>query len=67
MDIEVYLSSDFAESIGTKNFLLVTYATSIKIVHNPVIVQIPFEKRRKPFYDFVKSLLGDSAEVFEVD
>ena len=67
MEIELYLSSDFTESMGIANSLLVRYGTSIKIVHNPVIVHIPFERRRKPFYDFVKGLLGDSAKVFEVD
>lgn len=66
-DIELYLSSNFTESIENKSYLLIRHATSIKIVHNPVIVHIPFEKRRKPFYDFIKSLLGDTAEVFEID
>jgi|GEM_PF-5031440 len=66
MEIELYLSSDFTECLG-ENSLLIRHAVSIKILHNPVIVHIPFERRRKPFYDFVKSLLGDTAEVFEID
>ena len=66
MEIEVYTSSDFAESIYRENWRLINVANSIKIVHNPVIVHIPFERRRKPFYDFVKGLLGDTAEVFEI-
>jgi hypothetical protein len=66
MEIELYLSSDFAESIGHENSLLVRFASSIKIVHNPVIIHIPFEKRRKPFYDLVKSLLADSVDIIEI-
>lgn len=65
MEMELYLAYDFTENI--KDTLLERYSSSIVIVENSIINSLPVEKRRKPFYDLVKSILGDNVKTIEVE